>query len=242
MLATGIGVLAQGQDGGPATQEASASKPKPDPLQKASPKTTGYYIGDLLFVDPSTLPVEELLADSSQPSTGRPQVDMTPMIELITSTIEPEHWKGEDGGLRNITPVFLSLSLMIRGEPEVHDRVHALLMGLRRFTATQASVPGVSGKIARKLYDIGDLLSSPDDAPGKHARLDREALIELISSTTCPHHWSLKAQEIRFVIPAPDDRSIFVGSTPEGHKQIEVLLAALRRYHEAQPDKPPAAE
>ena len=101
-------------------------------------------------------------------ATGeRPKIDMTPIIQLITTSIAPGTWKvqagyGQDGssayglgggfggdaggGLDQqrqpgaIVPFFLSISLIIKHTAEVHDQVADLLRQLRRLQDLQVSV------------------------------------------------------------------------------------------------------
>ena len=100
-------------------------------------------------------------------TSERPQVDMTPLIQLITTTIAPGTWRvqggdGQDlsaayglgggfgGGLGgdieesrppgSITPFFLSISLIIRHTAEVHEQIADLLRQLRRLQDLQVSI------------------------------------------------------------------------------------------------------
>ena len=100
-------------------------------------------------------------------ATGeRPKIDMTPIIQLITTSIAPGTWKVQDGygqdgspayGLGGgfggdaggidvqrqpgaIVPFFLSISLIIKHTSEVHDQVADLLRQLRRLTDLQVSI------------------------------------------------------------------------------------------------------
>jgi type II secretory pathway component GspD/PulD (secretin) len=99
----------------------------------------------------------------------RPKLDMTPIIQLITTSIAPGTWRvydnanqdvsaayglgaglgggdGGGGGLDQnrppgaITPFFLSISLIIRHTAEVHEQVADLLRQLRRLQDLQVSV------------------------------------------------------------------------------------------------------
>jgi type II secretory pathway component GspD/PulD (secretin) len=97
----------------------------------------------------------------------RPQVDLTPLISLITATIAPGTWRvndpaggdntaaygmgggfgGADGGgldtaqpIGSITPFYLSISLIIRHTAEIHDQVADLLRQLRRLQDLQVSI------------------------------------------------------------------------------------------------------
>jgi type II secretory pathway component GspD/PulD (secretin) len=94
----------------------------------------------------------------------RPNVDMTPLIQLISSSIAPGTWRvndqtGQDvsgaygmgGGLDaggvgdtqpigSITPFFLTISLIIRHTAEIHDQVADLLRQLRRLQDLQVAI------------------------------------------------------------------------------------------------------
>ncbi|MFI5456316.1 MAG: RNA polymerase sigma factor [Isosphaerales bacterium] len=102
-----------------------------------------YYVGDVVRMDPFKGPVPT-------PSTGtQPMVEVTPIIELITSTVAPGTWQVGDGlgheissnivgGRRgqtkpvgSITPFFLSISLIIQCTPEAHKEIASLLRRLR---------------------------------------------------------------------------------------------------------------
>ena len=99
----------------------------------------------------------------------RQNVDMTPLIQLISTSIAPGTWKvydqngqetsaaygmgggfggggGGAGGVNDtqpigsITPFFLSISLIIRHTAEIHDQVADLLKQLRRLQDLQVSI------------------------------------------------------------------------------------------------------
>lgn len=109
--------------------------------------TRTYYVGDLLMIAPPPLPPsgpkrEKAIAEGGQSKKPDP---MEPMIDLITSTIEPGTWtvRGEPYGrggpedrrkerVGTITPYYLSVSLIIRHDPETHDKVANLLRLLRQ--------------------------------------------------------------------------------------------------------------
>ena len=109
----------------------------------------------------------------NQPGSGttvtygdRRMVDMTPLVQLIATSIAPGTWQVHDGqggdltqsyGLGGafggdaggdipqrpigaITPFFLSISLIIRHTAEVHDQVADLLRQLRRLQDLQVSI------------------------------------------------------------------------------------------------------
>ena len=107
--------------------------------------TKTYYIGDLL--SPRKLRGPVTLANG----VGmQPKVDMTPMIDLITSTVAPGTWRAPDeAGIEvssriagrgsvetkepgSITPFYLSYSLIIRCTPETHDEIAGLMRRLRK--------------------------------------------------------------------------------------------------------------
>jgi type II secretory pathway component GspD/PulD (secretin)/uncharacterized protein YigA (DUF484 family) len=100
---------------------------------------------------------------------GRPQLDMTPLIQLITTSIAPGTWRVQDsagqdlsaayglgggfgggaGGAADnaperppgaIIPFFLSISLIIRHTSEVHDQIADLLRQLRKLQDLQVSI------------------------------------------------------------------------------------------------------
>ena len=109
-----------------------------------------------------------ILGNGATATAGeRPKVDMTPLIQLITSAIAPGTWRvndpsgndasgaygmgggfggGEAGGLDqaqpigSITPFFLSISLIIRHTAEIHDQIADLLRQLRRLQDLQVSI------------------------------------------------------------------------------------------------------
>jgi len=111
--------------------------------------TKTYYLGDLSpparvkGFTPAELKTE-------RPARGvQPMGDITPFIELITSTVAPGTWHVSDGqgneissnitgGRRgqtkpigSIAPFYLTFSLVIRCTSEAHQEIHVLLRGLR---------------------------------------------------------------------------------------------------------------
>ena len=117
-----------------------------------------YYIGDLIGekAPPAFVPtpVTEAPAGAVPPTWVRQLPDVSPVIDLITSTVARGSWVIHDGGAQpatpaddrghrsgqdgrtkpvgSITPFYLSVSLIIRHTPEVHDEVADLLRKLRR--------------------------------------------------------------------------------------------------------------
>ena len=155
-----------------------------------------YYVGDLIVPANrgAEVPIPQHLTDSSPTNelnsgargifptdspipTGadgmgvkkfeRRWVDMTPIVQLIATSIAPGTWQVHDGegadvtqsyGLGGafgggdaggidvarpigaITPFFLSISLIVRHTAEVHDQVADLLRQLRRLSDLQVSI------------------------------------------------------------------------------------------------------
>ena len=113
---------------------------------------------------PTTDPMQPAGFSGVRTATGeRPNVDMTPIIQLITTSIAPGTWKlqdgqdgsayglgggfgGDAGGIDQqrqpgaIVPFYLSISLIIKHTAEVHDQVADLLRQLRRLTDLQVSI------------------------------------------------------------------------------------------------------
>ena len=124
-----------------------------------------YYVGDLVGT-PAPLP-QNLAATSNKDGVegmNRRLVDMSPLVDLITSTVARGTWPIHDGSGKDITsehaskgrrkrvvaseptgaitPFFLSISLIIRCTQDVHDEVADLLRGLRRLQDAREN-PGV---------------------------------------------------------------------------------------------------
>jgi len=105
--------------------------------------TKTYYVGDIVVGDRA----KEFAATASM--TTQPMVEVTPLIELITSNVAPGTWvvNDEQGGeisfkltgrrqgrtkpVGSITPFFLSISLIIECTSEAHEEIANLLRGLR---------------------------------------------------------------------------------------------------------------
>ena len=134
-----------------------------------------YYIGDLV------LPARPAPSRGVQPGIDeRPQVDMTPVIELIASSVAPGTWKGYnnrgktkpgEGGhdepeMGLITPFYLSISLHIRHTAEVHDQLAERLRQLRRLPLI-ATAPGSESKA-----ESPRLNTPPPSAPGSESGVE----------------------------------------------------------------------
>jgi RNA polymerase sigma factor (sigma-70 family) len=126
--------------------ESASEKPTPEPEPAAFAKT--YYVGDIIRVQ---------LGQEASTKRERPELAMNPLIKLITSTVAPGTWRiqnskewqgqfalghkrrlldqddntGQTRPRNAIVPFFLSLSVIVRCTPEVHDQVANLLRGLR---------------------------------------------------------------------------------------------------------------
>ncbi|GAA4440871.1 hypothetical protein [Bremerella cremea] len=70
---------------------------------------------------------------------GGVQPDFDQLIELITTTVEPESWE-ELGGPGSIAPFSTNLSLVVSQTQEVHDRLADLLTQLRRLQDLQVTI------------------------------------------------------------------------------------------------------
>lgn len=70
---------------------------------------------------------------------GGVQPDFDSLIELITTTVDPESWE-ELGGPGTIAPFETNLSLVVSQTQEVHDRLADLLKQLRRLQDLQVTI------------------------------------------------------------------------------------------------------
>lgn len=143
-----------GQSDGQAQPAPGARRSDAPTARKAAQETIvkTYYVGDLLKL----APIEETTtpAEHDRNVVHRRAVDMSPIVRLITATVAKGTWTIDDGvqgqvigidyrplpvkpypeGTRKfgtITPFFLSISLIVRHTPEVHDEVANLLRMLR---------------------------------------------------------------------------------------------------------------
>jgi RNA polymerase sigma factor (sigma-70 family) len=123
-----------------------------------------YYVGDLILAKP--IPSATIQAGDTT-TTSQPWVDMSPVVDLITSTVAKGTWTIHDGReteltapgapvtpgpgdarsktVGRITPFFLSYSLIIRHTADVHDEVANLLRKLRRLLDSPKHPGGVQG-------------------------------------------------------------------------------------------------
>ncbi|WP_158265449.1 general secretion pathway protein GspD [Blastopirellula marina] len=70
---------------------------------------------------------------------GGVQPDFDSLIELITTTVEPDSWE-ELGGPGSVAPFATNLSLVVSQTQEVHDRLADLLAQLRRLQDLQVTI------------------------------------------------------------------------------------------------------
>lgn len=234
MLATGLAVLAQSDDQAP---EARRNEPSLKKAARKETKVVTYYVGDLIQALPRT-----------SPTGGYHQANMFPLIDLITSTIAPDTWrKDRDGGVEeasgpSITPFFLSLSLIVRQEPEVHQQIASLLGGLRRFKDEQGASAGLIGTHEERAYDVSDLLRAVPSEAGAAGEPDARDLVATIKSTISPGRWVEQDQGSPSIAFKPAEGRILVSHTGHGHEQLEGLLAGLRRFRETPPVAPKAPQ
>ena len=113
---------------------------------------------------------------------GQPQIDLTPVIELIAGSVAPGTWKGYDKRgkpkqatgeddkekVGSITPFYLSISLIIRHTEAGHDQVADRLRQLRRLLLLDVESP------AAAVSESGNrqLNAAPPTAPGSESGVE----------------------------------------------------------------------
>jgi len=173
-----------------------------------------YKVADLVTPGP---PMKSVPAgDSVQPNkqaTEKP--DFETLLDLITSTIQPETWE-RVGGAGSITPVEADLSLVVRQTDSVHEEISDVLDELRRL-----------GRI-RLTLDVR-FINAPDEAitprlQGKGARFDSP-------SSYVPKEERL---EILGLLP-PQAEKLQTAVQEDPHSQLSVLPSiSLRNGERAQ--------
>jgi len=96
---------------------------------------------------PGSLETADALAQTVDPSGGfssggrggATNADFDPLIELITTTIEPDSWE-EAGGAGRIAEFETNLSLVVSSTQDVHDKIRDLLEQLRRLQDLQVTI------------------------------------------------------------------------------------------------------
>ena len=133
-----------------------------DPGPQTYVKT--YYVGDLIMPPHTPGAIWRAVPQKDRAIANRRWVDMGPLIDLITTTVARGSWSIHDERGKDITsehpsrkrgktvassnpsgavtPFYLSLSLIVRCTPEVHEEVADLLRGLRRLQDAREN-PGV---------------------------------------------------------------------------------------------------
>ena len=134
----------------PVARPASQAErvPAPQPEARTDMFTRTYYVGDILGVD---------VTGRDPADEEHKLVNVDPLIKLITSTVAPGTWQTLDvsgqatsvlptrGKIpdsraleavrtspgRTITPFYLSLSLIVKGEAEIHEQLAVFMKGLR---------------------------------------------------------------------------------------------------------------
>jgi RNA polymerase sigma factor (sigma-70 family) len=157
MVAAGIGVLAQGQDGGRRANDGGPSRQRPAPRKEIP--VLAYKVGDLL-VPPGFSP-EPYTRAKNAPER---KFDMKPLTDLITSTLAKETWKENGGNIGSITPLPELRTLLIRHNDEVQNRVKGLLDLLRRLQEAQAANVGMETRPPSRTGR-----EAPGPAPGSGA-------------------------------------------------------------------------
>jgi RNA polymerase sigma factor (sigma-70 family) len=192
---------ASGQTGGgfdPRPLGPDGRRIGPPPPEDTFVKT--YYVGDLLMLE-SRPPDNTKQSIEARKDLARCKVDMSPVIDMITAAAARGTWtvnnengqeltsshasdkRGPVGRRRTtvgqITPFYLSISLIIRQTKEGHEEVADLLRKLRRLVYSMNNPDGAQG-FDREMAKLG--VPAPDNAaksaPAKPvASSDRKARI-----------------------------------------------------------------
>ncbi len=162
--------------------------PSSEDSEKPEPKTyvKTYYVGDILGAIPSPPGNMPATTKKEGATPARRWVDMTPLVDLIALTVAPGTWSIRDGHgtdissqflsskrakkaasskpVGAITPFYLSISLIVRCTPEVHDDVANLLRGLRRLQDAREN-PNVvlEQEEGKPGYHLRPIVSEPAD-------------------------------------------------------------------------------
>ena len=126
----------------------------PQAMSQAYATTIGSLGGNaapvMVTADPVGLPggIESAqgLAQTIDPSGfssggrgGATNADFDPLIELITTTIEPDSWE-DAGGAGRLSEFETNLSLVVSSTQDVHDKIRDLLEQLRRLQDLQVTI------------------------------------------------------------------------------------------------------
>lgn len=104
---------------------------------------------------------------------GGPTADFGPLIDLITSTIEPDSWQ-EVGGPGSIEGFETNLSLVVAQRQDIHEKIADLLEQLRRLQDLQVTIEVRFITVSDRFFErIGiDFDFDIDDNTGLNNRLD----------------------------------------------------------------------
>ena len=221
--------------------------------QKTGPDTyvKTYYVGDLVGT-PAPLP-QNLAATSNKDGVAimnRHLVDMSPLVDLITSTVARGTWRVHDGSGKDITsehplkgrrkgivaseptgaitPFFLSISLIIRCTPDVHEEVADLLRGLRRLQNAWENPGVVLEEEERKL---GLTPQSTDPKPAQsQPMIGQEFPLPYPSNPV-----AATSSEAKPAAPQPIVAKTVVPPSQDNRARIQQLLDALRQEVEKLP-------
>ncbi|WP_425616826.1 hypothetical protein NA78x_000486 [Anatilimnocola sp. NA78] len=105
---------------------------------------------------------------------GGVQADFDPLIELITSTIEPDSWQ-DVGGPGSVSGFDTNLSLVVSQRQDIHERIADLLEQLRRLQDLQVTIEVRFITVSDRFFErIGiDFDFNIDDNTGFNNRADQ---------------------------------------------------------------------
>jgi type II secretory pathway component GspD/PulD (secretin) len=122
-----------------------------------TPRTEVYAVADLVIPVPSALRTPEELPRNGKIQEGA-VADFDSLIDLISSTIEPQSW-GELGGGGRIESSPTNLSLVVTQSAEVHEQITDLLTQLRRLQDVQITIEA-------KFISVPKFFFAPGELPG----------------------------------------------------------------------------
>lgn len=88
---------------------------------------------------PNSMPRNQPIGAGPGGLGGGAQADFAPLIELITTTIEPDSWS-DVGGPGSIAEFETNLSLVVSQRQDIHERIADLLEQLRRLQDLQVTI------------------------------------------------------------------------------------------------------
>ena len=78
-----------------------------------------------------TYPVKDLVESRKELAGGEPELDFSPLVELVTCTLDPDGW-GDVGGPGSVGAFPNAGALVVTSSREVHERIERLLVTLRK--------------------------------------------------------------------------------------------------------------